>query len=293
MASKDTLFGYKIENGEFRRGDVGYRSWISRQPGAPFPPERDRYHLYVSLACPWSHRAVLTRKLRGLEDVISMSVTEPIWDDVGWVFEDGTHILDLYKKVDPQFDEPETVPVLWDKKTETIVNNESRDIMRMFDHEFTEFASGADLCPPELKTKVDRALDEIYPTINNGVYRAGFARSQQAYERAVTQLFSALDKLEVKLSKQRYLCGSQLTEADLALYVTLVRFEPVYYSHFKCNLRRLQEFPSLWRWLREVHQSPGVSETTDIEQIKKHYYGSQLEINPTGIVPLGPILSLT
>lgn len=292
MASNESLFGYKIENGEFRRGEVGFRSWISSQPGAPFPPEKDRYHLYVSLACPWSHRTVLVRKLRGLEDVIPMSVAEPIWDEVGWVFGDGTHVLDFYRKMDPSFDEPETVPLLWDKKTSVIVNNESRDIMRMFDHEFADFASGADLCPPDLKTEVERTLDELYPTVNNGVYRAGFARSQRAYERAVNQLFSALDKLEVRLSKRRYLCGATLTEADLALYVTLIRFEPVYYSHFKCNLRSLREFPNLWGWLKDLYQTAGVAETTSIEQIKKHYYGSQREINPTGIVPVGPMLDL-
>jgi putative glutathione S-transferase len=299
-----SLFGYQIENGEFKRGDVKFRHWVSREPGAHFPVEPGRYHLYVCLACPWSHRAVLVRKLRGLENVISMSVTDPIWDETGWVFGQDPdmvpdtvngfkHILDLYKKADPSFDEPETVPVLWDKKTGALVNNESRDIMRMFDHEFASLGSGPDLCPPDLRGEIEKTIDEIYPTVNNGVYRAGFARSQGAYERACRQLFSKLDDLEARLASRRYLCGDRLTEADLALYVTLVRFEPVYYSHFKCNIRSLRDYPNLWGWLKDVYQVPGVAETTHFRHIKEHYYGSHKEINPTGIIPLGPEVDLS
>lgn len=302
---KAGLFGYKAtEDGEFIRGEVGFRDWVKKDGSTRFVPEAGRYHLYVSLACPWSHRTVLLRSLRKLQDVISMSVTNPIWNENGWFFGDEPgaiadtvnhkrDVIDLYRMVDPRFDQPETVPILWDKKIGTIVNNESRDIMRMFDVEFAEFGDkSVSLYPADLASRIDETMTAIYDPINNGVYKAGFASGQRAYERAVTKLFKALDEWEERLSLSRFVCGDRLTEADLALFVTLIRFDAVYYTHFKCNLRHIWEYPNLWGWLKEVYQTPGVAETCDFNHIKKHYFGSHREINPTGIVPVGPMLDL-
>jgi len=233
-----------------------------------------------------------------------MSVTSPIWNENGWYFGDDAgvipdtinkkrDVIDLYRMVDPKFSEPETVPILWDKKTGTIVNNESRDIMRMFDVELAGLGDpGVSLLPAELTDRVDGVIDEIYSPINNGVYKAGFAESQGAHERAVKRLFEALDQWEERLSKNRFVCGDRLTEADVALFVTLIRFDAVYYTHFKCNVRRIIDYPNLWGWCRDVYQTPGVRETCDFDHIKKHYFGSHRDINPFGIVPLGPILDL-
>jgi putative glutathione S-transferase len=302
--NNENLFGYKISDGEFVRDEVNFRNWVSTDGKGPFPVESGRYHLYVSLACPWSHRAVLLRSIRKLESVISISVTDPIWNEKGWCFgtEPGAipdsvnhkqNVIDLYQMVDPNFNKPETVPILWDKKTSTIVNNESRDIMRIFDLEFSKFGDPSiSLCPENKKQEIDRVISEIYDPINNGVYKAGFSQSQKAYERAVKRLFEALEKWEIQLSQQRYVCGDQMTEADIALFVTLIRFDFVYVTHFKCNIKRLVDFPNLWGWLRDVYQSPGVAKTCDFNHIKKHYFGSHKEINPTGIIPVGPILDL-
>jgi glutathionyl-hydroquinone reductase len=305
MMDKDgSFFGYQMKNGEFERPETRFRQWIRADGSTPFAAEAGRYHLYVSLACPWSHRTVLVRKLRKLESAISMSVTSPIWNENGWTFgsEPGTvpdlvngkrDVIDLYRLVDPSFDQPETVPILWDKRTGTIVNNESREIMRMLDHEMRALGDpGIDLCPPDLQGAVEAAIDRMYSPINNGVYIAGFSRHQRPYERAVTRLFAALDDWERELSTRRYVCGEHLTEADLSLFVTLIRFDAVYYTHFKCNLRRIQDYPSLSRWLKQIYRTPGVAETCSFEHIKKHYFGSHREINPTGIVPMGPLLDL-
>jgi len=302
--ASENLFGYEVRDGEFIRGDVGFRAWVRRDPAATHPAEAGRYHLYVSLACPWSHRVVLMRSLRKLQEVISMSVTDPIWNENGWWFgsEPGAipdtvnhqrDVIDLYRLVDPTFSQPETVPILWDRKTGTIVNNESRDLMRMLDHEFKDLGDrSVDLCPEPLREQIDATINEIYDPINNGVYKAGFARSQKAYERAVKRVFEALEDWNARLGRRRFVCGDQLTEADLALFVTLIRFDPVYHGHFKCNLKQIRDYPGLSRWLSEVYHLPGVAETCDFNHIKKHYYGSHREINPTGIVPVGPLISL-
>ncbi len=300
--NQQTVFGYTFQGDEFARPQVRFRGWISAEKAGPYRPEAGRYHLYVSLACPWSHRVVLMRQLRGLEDVISMSVTNPVWNDAGWCFGDEPgaipdfvnqkrDVIDLYRMVDPSFSDPETVPILWDRKTSSIVNNESRDIMRMLDHEFKGFGNPAvDLAPTALRERIDEALDRMYTPINNGVYRVGFARAQRPYERNLKTLFEALDQWEGILGQRRFVCGDVLTEADIALFVTLVRFDSVYYTHFKCNLKRIVDYPNLWGWLRDVYQQPGVAETCDFSHIKKHYFASHLEINPTGIVPVGPLI---
>ncbi|MCM2279002.1 MAG: glutathione S-transferase family protein [Oligoflexia bacterium] len=303
--NSESAFGYKFQGDEFTRPGARFRDWISANGESRFQPEIGRYHLYVSLACPWSHRTVLMRKLRGLENVISMSVTNPVWGEAGWCFggEPGAttdfvnhkrDVIELYRMVDPSFSEPETVPILWDKKTATIVNNESRDIMRMLDREFRDLGNPAvNLCPDQLREKIDETIDRLYAPVNNGVYRAGFARAQRPYERNVKALFDALDEWEAVLAGRRYVCGEVLTEADLALFVTLIRFDVVYYTHFKCNLKRIVDYPNLWGWLRDVYQHPGVADTCDFSHIKNHYFGSHREINPLGIVPLGPVIDLS
>jgi len=289
-----------FRDGEFIRPDTQFRKQISSSPDAEFPPDAGRYHLYVSLACPWSHRVVLTRSLRKLENVISMSVTNPIWNENGWFFgnEPGAvadfinykrDVIDLYRLADPHFDDDETVPILWDKRTKTIVNNESREIMRMLNVEFLGLGDPkVTLYPSGLEQEINTALDQMYGPINDGVYRAGFAQSQRAYERAVRALFDKLDEFETRLSMSRYVCGDIPTEADIALFVTLYRFDAVYYSHFKCNRKRITDYPNLWGWLRDVYQTNGVAVTCDMNHIKKHYYGSHKNLNPSGIIPIGP-----
>ncbi len=291
-----------FEGGAFVRPPTRFREWVKADGSTRFVPEPGRYHLYVSSACPWSHRTMILRKHRGLESVISMSVTDPIWNERGWTFGDDPDtipdtvngkkdLIDLYLAADPAFDEEETVPVLWDRKHATIVNNESLEIMRMFDVEFSRFAApGTLLYPVELAARVDETIGRIYGPINDGVYKAGFALTQDAYERAVGELFTELDHWDRVLGTQRYLCGDQLTEADVALYVTLVRFDVVYYSHFKTNLRRIADYANLWDYLRALYQIPAFRETTNFRHIKAHYYGSHRNLNPSGIVPVGPIL---
>jgi putative glutathione S-transferase len=296
--------------GHFVRPDSLFRNWVtaSGEPGPTgaggFKAEPGRYHLIVSLACPWAHRTLIFRKLKGLEGMISLSVVHWLMRDKGWTFEDGPGVIpdplfgaralsEFYLKARPDFSGRVTVPVLWDKHTSTIVNNESSEIIRMFNSAFDGVgAKEGDYYPQELRGEIDALNARIYATVNNGVYRAGFAQSQAAYEEAFRALFETLDMLEARLADRRFLCGDRLTEADWRLFTTLIRFDPVYFGHFKCNLREIADYPNLQRYLRELYHWPGVAETVDFWHIKHHYYASHLRINPTGIVPLGPELKL-
>lgn len=298
---------WKVEKGDFVRAVSSFRNWVTSDgsPGSSgeggFPAEADRYHLYVSYACPWAHRTLIFRALKGLEDVISISVLHPLMPAESWLFAEypgatkdhvnkAKYLHENYSKANPNFNGLVTVPVLWDKKRETIVNNESSEIIRMLNSAFDEFArhKEVDFYPEALQEQIDAINKPIYDTINNGVYRAGFATKQEAYERAFDDLFTMLDELEQRLSKQRYLVGSQITEADWRLFTTLVRFDPVYYNHFKTNKKRLIDYPNLWAYTRELYQIPGVSQTVNMDHIKYHYFASHRSINPTGIVPKGP-----
>ncbi len=287
--------------GAFQRPKTKFRSWIRRDGSTEFKPESGRYHLYVSYACPWAHRSIIMRALRGLEDDISITVVDPKMSDEGWSFAKddpdplfgATYLREIYLRAKKDYSGRVTVPVLWDKKTNTIVNNESREVMRMLDLEFVDVARNkVTLAPAELLPRIEATLDAIYQPINNGVYRAGFATTQEAYDEAVTELFTELDRWEAVLGKQRYLCGETLTEADVALYTTLVRFDLVYYAHFKCNIRRIADFPNLSRFLKELYSIPEIKKTTDPRHIKIHYYWSQTTVNPHRIVPLGPHVDL-
>lgn len=296
----------KIEKGEFIRSESTFRNWVtadgSAGPGgnAGFAAEANRYHLYVSYACPWAHRALIFRALKGLENVISVSVVHPLMPAESWMFADypgstedhinnSDYLYEVYQKADSAFNGLVTVPVLWDKKLQTIVNNESSEIIRMLNSAFDAFAStDMDFYPESLRTEIDAINEIVYHNVNNGVYRAGFATTQQAYSRAFNRLFDTLDQLEERLSKQRYLVGNQITEADWRLFTTLVRFDSVYYNHFKTNKKRLIDYPNLWNYTRELYQVPGVADTVNMDHIKYHYFGSHRSINPTGIVPEGP-----
>jgi glutathionyl-hydroquinone reductase len=281
-------------HGAFQRPDTRFR----RRPEAV---TAGRYHLYAAWACPWAHRTLITRSLRGLTGAISVTMVDPHMGDDGWVFRPddpdpigGAQLLrDVYLRADRHYTGRVTVPVLWDRQTATIVNNESREVMRIFDLELAALAQdpmSPSLAPPELLGEIDRVLDAIYTPINNGVYRAGFATSQSAYDTAVRELFTALGQWDAVLGEQPFLCGAQMTEADIALFTTLLRFELVYYAHFKCNLKRLRDYPNLWRFTRRMYQHPGVRPTCQLDDIKTHYYWSQPSVNPTRIVPLGPSL---
>jgi putative glutathione S-transferase len=303
------------DSGKFKRVESIFRNWVT-QDGAPGPSgdggfqgAANRYHLYVSHSCPWAHRTVIMRKLKGLENLIGLSVTN--WHSVGngWTFKDAPGVVQdpinnaefvyqIYTAADPDYTGRVTVPVLWDNERKTIVNNESSEIIRMFNSGFDslndpEIRRDLDFYPTELSAEIDAVNDEIYSNVNNGVYRSGFAKSQDAYEEAVTALFETLERMEERLGRQRYLVGDQITEADWRLFTTLVRFDLVYYSHFKCNIRRLADYPNLQNYLLELYQIPGIAETVDFTHIKGHYYGSQLSVNPTGIVPVGPTLDFT
>lgn len=286
--------------GAFQRPATKFRKRISKDGSTGFRAEAGRYHLYVSYACPWAHRTLIVRALRGLEDAIPVTVVDPKMGDDGWSFskDDPDPILgakllrEVYLKADAHYTGRVTVPVLWDKKTGTIVNNESRDVIRVLDTEFEEYAKkDTSLAPPELVPAIDGALDAIYTPINNGVYRAGFATTQEAYEEACKELFAALDHWDGVLAAQRYMCGSRLTEADVAMFTTLLRFDVVYYAHFKCNVRRIQDYANLSGYVRDVYQMPDVKKTCRLEHIKTHYYWSQTTVNPYRIVPLGPDVS--
>ena len=294
------------KSGKFERATSTFRDWITPD-GAPAPgrsrgfkAEPGRYHLYVSLACPWAHRTLIYRKLKKLEDVISISIVHHFMGENGWTFlaEDGAtgdtlygldYLHQVYTRADPTFSGRVTVPVLWDKQERTIVSNESSEIIRMLNSAFDEWGDATlDLYPGPLRERIDEINGWVYPSINNGVYRCGFATRQAAYEEAFGELFAALDRVEDILSSRRYLAGDRITEADWRLFTTLIRFDPVYVGHFKCNLRRIADYPNLSNYLRELYQVPGVAETVNLHHIKHHYYGSHRTINPTGIVPVGP-----
>ncbi len=303
IEGKWTTDGNQLDpSGKFNEIPTTFRDRVTADGSSGFKAEAGRYHLYVSLACPWAHRTLIMRELKGLNDAISVSIVDPIMSDKGWMFSEApgaipdsvTHaqyLQEIYVKANPKYTGRVTVPVLWDKQTQTIVNNESREIIRMFDVEFAELATQKiDLYPCDLQQKIDETIDAIYLPINAGVYRSGFATSQAAYEEAVTELFESLDRWETVLSKQRYLCGEQLTAADVCMFVTLYRFDSVYHGHFKCNLRRILDYPNLWNYIKDLYQRPEFKATCNLDYIKRGYYMSMTEINPNRIVPKGPII---
>ena len=297
-------------SGRFVRAETQFRNWVTADgtPGPSgaggFKAEPGRYHLIVSLACPWAHRTLIFRKLKGLENMISLSVVNWLLAERGWTFDPAPGVVpdpifgakelrEFYVKARPDYTGRVSVPILWDREQNTIVNNESAEIIRMFNSAFDAVgAAQGDYYPEDLKAEIDALNARVYATVNNGVYRAGFATSQEAYEEAFNELFETLDELEARLSGQRFLCGGRLTEADWRLFTTLIRFDAVYFGHFKCNLRRIVDYPALYRYLRELYRWPGVAETVNFEHIKRHYYASHRRINPTGIVPLGPEIKL-
>lgn len=297
--------------GAFVRKAPSFRNWVTAD-GSPGPTgrggfraEAGRYHLYVSLACPWAHRTLIFRRLKGLQDMISISVVHPHMGDEGWTFEPGPDVIpdtvggaarlhQIYTRADPHYTGRVTVPVLWDKQSATIVSNESSEIIRMFNSAFDGIgALPGDYYPEHLRAEIDELNDFIYPNVNNGVYRAGFATAQPVYEAAVGDVFRALDALEARLAARRYLAGGRITEADWRLFTTLVRFDAVYVGHFKCNVRRIADYANLSGYLRELYQQPGIADTVVIDNIKRHYYTSHPTINPTGIIPAGPALDFT
>jgi putative glutathione S-transferase len=308
---RDEQHTERTPGGRFVRTSTRFRNWITEDGAAGptgeggFAAARDRYHLYVALACPWAHRTVIMRTLKGLEEVVSMSVVEPLYGPHGWRFgtspgttpdivNGASELAEIYLRADPRYSGRVSVPVLWDKERRTIVNNESAEIIRMFNGAFGRFTNvRTDYYPPALREEIDRVNALVYDNVNNGVYRAGFATSQEAYEEAFRALFAALDEVEQRLGRQRYLVGRDITEADWRLFTTLVRFDAVYYSHFKCNLRRIIDYPNLSNYLRDLYQQEGVAATVNMDHIKRHYYGSQRHVNPTGIVPLGPQLDFS
>ena len=295
-----TDWNERDESGKFNRTPTKFRDRITADGSSGFKAASGRYHLYVSLACPWAHRTLILRSLKGLESAIGVSIVDAVLSDQGWVFSENPgaipdsvnhaqYLQEIYVKADSNYTGRITVPVLWDTEKQTIVNNESREIIRMFDTEFAEFTTlKNDLYPQALRQAVDDTIEKIYMPVNNGVYRSGFATTQEAYEDAVTELFQNLDHWETVLSNQRYLCGDQLTEADVCMFTTLLRFDSVYHGHFKCNIRRIVDYPNLWSYLRELYQHPQIKPTCNLDHIKRHYYMSQTQINPTRIVPIGP-----
>jgi putative glutathione S-transferase len=292
------------KRGEFVRQKSAFRDRVTADGSSGFAAEPGRYHLYVSYACPWAHRTIIVRKLKGLEEAIGMTVVDPIRDERGWAFTDEVggpdplngfrFLFEAYRASDPAFDGRVTVPVLWDKKTGRIVNNESSEIIRMLNTEFEQWSrDGRDFYPESMREEIDAVNAEIYDNINNGVYRCGFAATQEAYDEAFEKLFATLDRLERRLADRRFLMGDVQTEADWRLFTTLVRFDPVYHGHFKCNLRRLIDYPNLWAYTRDLYQTPGVAETVNLDHIKRHYYVTHRKINPTGVVPRGPEIDFT
>ncbi|MEO1633881.1 MAG: glutathione S-transferase family protein [Cyanobacteria bacterium J06631_9] len=291
------------ESGEFQRMQTLFCDWITVDGSTDFVAESNRYHLYISLGCPWAHRTALVWQLKGLQQVIGLSIVDPVISGQGWQFSqypgcipDVNYGLDylwqLYVKAEPNYSGRVTVPVLWDKKTQIIVNNESRQIIQMLNSEFDAWAAHpeVDFYPEALRSRIDQALDDIYTPINNGVYRAGFASTQTAYEQAVTELFSALDRWEQLLDRSRFLCGDRITLADWCLFTTLFRFDSAYYGLFKCNLKRLVDYPNLWAYCRDLYQHPGVSGVCNLDHVKRLYYAGLPELNPKGIVPIGPVI---
>lgn len=294
---QDHWYDTESTGGRFVRPDAGFRHWIGEQG---FEAAAGRYRLYVSLACPWAHRTLILRKLKGLDDAISVAVVSPLMGSEGWEFDSpdaatgATRLYQVYQRAVPDYTGRVTTPTLWDCERQTIVNNESADILRMLNASFDEFAAHPerDYYPEALRAAIDAVNQGVYHDVNNGVYKAGFATRQAAYEEAFETLFARLDELDETLAGNRYLLGDALTEADWRLFTTLVRFDAVYYSHFKCNRRRIADYPQLSGYLRELYQLPGVAETVDLHHIKQHYYRSHPQINPNGIVPLGPALAL-
>lgn len=302
----DQWYDTKSTNGRFVRKAPQFRNWVTADGAAGpsgkggFKAEPGRYHLYVSLACPWAHRTLIVRALKGLEKMISVSVVHWYMAENGWTFDVGDGVVpdtvngaqflhQVYTKAKPDYSGRVTVPVLWDKHTKTIVSNESPEIIRMFNAAFDEVgAVQGDYYPENLRSEIDALNDRIYTTVNNGVYRCGFATTQAAYEEAITPLFDTLDWLEDILSRKRYLTGGQITEADWRLFTTLIRFDPVYVGHFKCNIRRIADYPNLSNYLRDLYQQPGIARTVNMEHIKRHYYESHTSINPSRVVPKGP-----
>ena len=274
-------------DGRFERTTSTFRNWVHATGGNRFEAAPGRYHLYIANACPWAHRTAILRKLKGLEDIVSLDVVLPRFDENGWTFGDGDGLAD------PNFSGRATVPILWDRQEKTIVNNESADIVRIFNSEFDEWGRGdLDLYPKDLRSDIDRLNAEIYENVNNGVYRCGFASSQSAYDEAFDALFATLDELESRLERNRYLLGNRVTEADWRLFPTLIRFDIAYFGNFKCNKRPLTAYPNLWSYTRELYQWPGIAETVNFDHIKKTYYSIR-NLNPTGIVPKGPELDPT
>jgi putative glutathione S-transferase len=295
----------QTRTGSFKRQEDAFRDWVKRDGSSAYKPEVGRYHLYVSLACPWAHRTVIFRKLKGLEEAIGITVVDPVRDERGWAFRDGPghsddringfqFLSEAYYATDPTYRGRVTVPVLWDTKTKRIVSNSDDDLQRMFNSEFADFANNSyDFAPPDLLEKIDALNKTIYERVNNGVYLAGFATRQKPYERAATRLFQTLDELDGRLANSRYLFGDRMTETDWRLFVTLIRFDAVYHGHFKCNLRRIVDYQNLWPYLRDLYQHHGVADTVNFDHIKRHYYFTHHDINPTRIVPIGPALDLT
>ncbi len=298
MAGRFTLDREVAEDGRFVRQESVFRRRVTADGSSGFPAASGRYHLYVSLACPWSHRAVIVRRLKGLEDAVGISYADPFRDGRGWAFTGGefvdrvngwAYLREAYAATDPEFDGRVTVPVLWDTHAGTIVNNESSDIVRMFNDGFGALARAPlDLYPAESRAEIDAVDSLVYENVNNGVYRAGFATTQEAYDEAFSGLFATLDQLEERLRRSRYLVGPGPTEADWRLFPTLVRFDAVYYSHFKCNKRRLVDYPALWAYTRDLYQQPGIAATVVMDQIKRHYYTTHDFLNPSRIIPDGP-----
>lgn len=293
------------ENGEFERQEDRFRDWVTLDGEGGYPAEAGRYHLYVSLACPWAHRTVILRKLKGLEEAIGMTVLDPVRDEKGWRFGEGPgfskdpvngfdYLSEAYVATAQDFDERVTVPVLWDRQEGRIVNNSEDDVCMMLNRAFDAFGRAeVDMFPEDLSSEMTQLNRLIYENVNNGVYRAGFAGSQAVYERWVGRLFDALDGLESRLADRRYLLGDRVTETDWRLFCTLVRFDAVYYVHFKCNVRRIVDYPNLWGYLRDLYQTDGIAETVNLEHIKKHYYITHPDLNPTRFVPVGPDLDLS
>lgn len=303
----DQWYDTEKSAGAFVRQDSVYRNWITADGSAGptgragFMAEPGRYHLYVSLACPWAHRTLLFRQLKQLDQLVSVTVVDPLMLQHGWEFSADnaddlyglSYLYEVYLKGDPDYEGRVTVPVLWDKQQQVIVNNESAEIIRMFNSAFNHLTGDTqDFYPTDLRADIDELNARIYSTINNGVYKAGFATKQSVYAAAVTELFAGLDELEQRLTTQRYLFGSEMSEADIRLFTTLIRFDPVYVGHFKCNLRTLSSYPALFAYLRDIYQHLGVAGTVNFDHIKHHYYGSHKTINPTGIVPVGPVQNL-
>ena len=304
----DQWYDTKKTGGRFVRTQTQFRNWITADGSAGptgqagYKAEADRYHLYVSLACPWASRTLMIRTLKGLEDMISISVVHPLMLEHGWTFEEGEGVIgdpifqarylhEVYTAVKPDYTGRVTVPVLFDKKTKTIVNNESSEIIRMLNTAFDGLgAKPGNYVPDQWLEEIDAVNDFVYHRINNGVYKAGFATKQEVYEEEVASLFAALDQMEERLAGQDYLVGNRLTEADIRLFTTLVRFDTVYFGHFKCNLKPLTAYPKLWAYTKRIYQLPGIAQTVNFDHIKRHYYGSHKTINPTGVIPMGPTL---